>query len=165
MYREIGRFVALSSALVVAFVLATTYGPLPRTLVESYTQIVAHAAHAGLKLADSHTTLAGTTIYSGTMAVDIVRSCSGLELIALYVAGVVAYPATWRQRLLGLAGGVCLIFIANVARIVVLFLIGTHFRSEFDEVHYVHAQALLLTLTAIAFFVWVQGVRKYEASR
>lgn len=57
---------------------------------------------------------------SAGSAVAVDLSCSGSDVIALSIAALLAYPASWRRRLLGV--GVALVWLAclNLARIVTL---------------------------------------------
>lgn len=65
-----------------------------------------------------HSAFAVDISAGSAVAVDL--SCSGSDVIALSIAALLAYPASWRRRLLGV--GVALVWLAclNLARIVTL---------------------------------------------
>jgi exosortase/archaeosortase family protein len=44
--------------------------------------------------------------------------------MALLVAAVAGFPASWRQRLAGLAGCLVAVYLVNVARLVSLYFVG-----------------------------------------
>lgn len=48
---------------------------------------------------------------------DVTLACSGADALALFLGAVLAYPAAWRARLTGAAGGVALILALNTMRI------------------------------------------------
>lgn len=85
----------------------------------------------------------------------IVPACTGLTFMLIYTAAVLAYPATHRQRLLGLAIGLLLLFVANIARLVALGWVGLHAPGQFDAGHEYWAQGFLIAITGVLWFGWV----------
>jgi exosortase/archaeosortase family protein len=86
-----------------------------------------------------------------SMPVEATLACSGADALALCLAAILAYPAPWRLRAAGLAGGAVLLLALNTIRI------GTLGRAAasprwFDALH-VYVWPAVLTL-AIAGFVW-----------
>lgn len=68
-------------------------------------------------------------------AYEIYYRCTGILPVATYAVAVVAYPAFWRQKLLGLVVGVPLLFALNLTRLVHLFIIGVNTPEIFDFAH------------------------------
>jgi exosortase/archaeosortase family protein len=58
--------------------------------------------------------------------------CNGIEAMLVLVAGMLAYPATWRQRAAGIAIGAMAIRALNLARVVSLFYLGQWNREWFS---------------------------------
>jgi len=83
---------------------------------------------------------------------NILNGCEGLETLFLLLAAFVAYPFTWRARLLGMALGIGLVFVLNQARIIALWHVFLHDKSLFGLLH---GTVLPLTLVAacLAFFL------------
>jgi exosortase/archaeosortase family protein len=93
-----------------------------------------------------------TALFGAAAApVQVTPACSGADALALCVGAVLAYPASWRSRLTGAAGGVALILGLNSLRI------GTLGRAAatpawFDVLHlYVWPAVLTLAIAAYVF--------------
>lgn len=92
----------------------------------------------------------------GRTTVVIVSGCNGLEAIFLIMAGVFAYPATWRQRWLGLARYVPALYVLNLVRVVFLVHIAHRHPTLMDISHYQVAQGILIVFV---LFFWIQYIR------
>ena len=58
-----------------------------------------------------------------SLPIEATLACSGADALALCLAAIVAYPARWRIRAAGVAGGTAVILALNTIRI------GTQFRG------------------------------------
>ena len=87
-------------------------------------------------------------------AVNVRTGCNGLETIYIFFAGVLAFPASWGRKLLGLAGGFLAIQLLNTVRIVSLFYIGVHFPEHFEDSHIVVWQAIVILFGVALFLLW-----------
>ena len=85
------------------------------------------------------------------VAVDL--SCSGSDVIALSIAALLAYPAAWRRRLLGV--GVALVWLAclNLARIVTL--VNAAGSPLFTPLHLYIWPAVMIGGSAAFVFGWM----------
>ena len=86
-------------------------------------------------------------------AVVVDSSCSGADVIALCVAVTLAYPATWRRRLLGAAGGTALILALNTIRIGTLFNVASQ-PALFQALHIYVWPAVLMVATGAYVLLW-----------
>ncbi len=101
---------------------------------------------AVLGLVDHGVTVAGATI-SGRFSMQIVRSCDAMEANILFFAAMLAFRAPWRRKALALTAGLAALVGCNVARLVCLYFVGIHARSQFDFAHY---EAWPLAMVAFA---------------
>ena len=67
--------------------------------------------------------------------VEILNGCNGLDLLGIYTGFIIAYPGPIRERLLLLAGGLLLLYFANVFRIAVLALSNVYYPDYWDKEH------------------------------
>ena len=88
-----------------------------------------------------------------TALVVVDSSCSGADVIALCLAVTLAYPAPWRTRLLGAAGGTVLILLLNTLRIGTLFNTASQ-PALFQALHVYVWPALLMVATGVYVLVW-----------
>ena len=140
--------------LVVVFFLAVAPKPVNDAVVEPFTALVAKAGGMACRLFGEPTTMRGTAITSPRFAVNIRNGCNGLETIFIFAAAVLAFPAPWKRRLAGLAGGIVLIQLFNLVRIVSLFYIGIHFPKLFEDWHTVVWQVLVILFGFVLFLFW-----------
>ena len=97
----------------------------------------------------------GTMVSSSDFSMGIIAACTGIVPIAIYIAAVVAYPATIRQKLLGIALGVIGIGVINIIRTTILFVLGAHSPSFFDTAHYLIFQSLMIMIAVLLWLFWV----------
>jgi len=88
---------------------------------------------------------------TSTFPIDVTLACSGADALALCVGAILAYPAGWRMRLAGAAGGLTLVLGLNTLRI------GTLGRAAaspawFETLHlYVWPAVLTLAIAGYVF--------------
>ena len=98
-------------------------------------------------------------VAEGRTTVVVVSGCNGLEAIFLIVAGILAYPATWRQRWIGLARYVPALFALNLVRVVFLVHIAHRHPTLMDVSHFQVAQGILIVFV---LFFWIHHVRRVD---
>ena len=69
---------------------------------------------------------------------------------------MLAYPAPWRYKLLGIGAGFLAIQALNLVRIISLFYLGQWNRTWFDWFHLYLWQALIVLDALVAFLVWLR---------
>ena len=90
-----------------------------------------------------------------SLPIEATLACSGADALALCLAAIVAYPARWRMRAAGVAGGTAVILALNTIRI------GTLGRAAasprwFDALH-VYVWPAVLTIAIAGFvFTWMR---------
>jgi len=83
---------------------------------------------------------------------NILNGCEGTEVMFLLIAAFAAVSLGWRQRLVGLALGLILVFALNQARILALFYAFRNDRSLFDLLHTTVLPAVLIATVALYFY-------------
>ncbi len=151
------RFVVLVLALF-AFELT----PPGQALVKPWTALVASASSGLVRAFDGQAISQGILLINPVngFAVAIEAGCNGVEAMLVLVAGVLAYPAPWRQRLAGLAGGIVAIQALNLVRIVSLFYLGQWNRQWFEWAHLYLWQALIMLDALVVWLLWMRWVER-----
>jgi exosortase H (IPTLxxWG-CTERM-specific) len=134
--------------------------PVNDHVVEPFTGLVAVVSGAGLELLGEDITRQGTILRSPTFAVNIQNGCNGVEAMVILLAAVVAFPASWRARLIGLGIGVAGIQLINLVRVIALFLTGAYLPRFFDSSHTVVWQTVVI---ASAVVLWLYWARRFAA--
>ena len=123
-------------------------------VIEPFTAGIAQVSGAVLDLIGQNVTMQGTIIRNARFAVNIRNGCNGVEAMLIFLAAVLAFPASWRSRLLGLGIGILAIQAVNLVRVVVLFLTGVYFPSLFDASHTVVWQTLVILSGVLLWIFW-----------
>jgi len=151
--RELGFLIFFVLILGASFALIA-WNPVNDHLIEPFTGAIARAGGAALNLLGQQTTMNGTIIRSARFAVNIRNGCNGVEAMLIYFAAVLAFPASWKSRLLGVAFGFIAIQLVNLIRVVALFLTGVYLPRLFDSSHTVIWQTIVILAGVLLWILW-----------
>lgn len=122
--------------------------------VEPFTAGIARVSGVALNLLGQEVTLQGTVIHGPRFTVNIRNGCNGVEAMLIFLAAVLAFPASSRSRLIGLALGILAIQIVNLVRVVALYLTGVYFPRIFDSSHTVIWQTIVILFGVLLWIFW-----------
>ncbi len=117
-----------------------------------------------LSAAGIEVTSAGPLVHLPGRSLYIAFGCNGLEAVVIYGAAILAYPATFLYKLKGLIGGLVVLQVVNIIRIVVLGIAAVKFGKWFDYIHYYIAQGLMIAIALGLFILWLRGTTRAHAS-
>jgi exosortase H (IPTLxxWG-CTERM-specific) len=158
---QILRFVGVTAVGLVGLYWILHLRTVVTGFVDPYTGVVAECSRTVLRLIGIKASGTGDLITSPGFSVSIKNVCNGLEVTAIFLAVTLAFPASWRNRLIGIAIGYPMIFAINIVRIVALFLIGLKMPGVFESAHYYYAQAFVIIATVGVWLVWVSTLSEY----
>lgn len=128
--------------------------PVNDHVIVPFTEVVARGSALILRGVESGVGAAGTVIRSPRFALDVQNGCNGVEAVILLVAAILAFPATLRSRLAGLAIASVAIELLNLVRLSSLFWLGEHHRQIFEFVHVAVWQTLIILAAISIFILW-----------
>lgn len=136
-------------------------------VIEPFTGGIARVSGATLDLLGQDVHMQGTIIRGSRFAVNIRNGCNGVEAMLIFLAAVLAFPAPWRARLLGLAIGAVAIQAVNLVRVVALYLTGAYFPTWFDASHTVVWQTVVILFSVLLWILWANrlGAPREPTSR
>jgi exosortase H (IPTLxxWG-CTERM-specific) len=158
------RFALLFAVILLAlFTLELT--PPGQAVVRPWTALVAESSSAFIRALDGDTFAQGNMVYSSRtgFAMVIVAGCNGVEAMLVLLAGILAYPAPWRSKLVGLAIGAVAIQALNLVRIVSLFYLGQWDMNWFEWAHLYLWQALIMLDALIVWMLWIRALPEAAA--
>ena len=85
--------------------------------------------------------------------------------MAFYCAAVLAFPAAFRRKSPGLFIGVVGIFAVNLVRIASLVWAQVHWPADFDTLHERIWPSVLIGLTLLICFGWIQWAIPNDETR
>lgn len=122
--------------------------------IEPLTGGIARMSGAVLNALGQQVTMVGTIIRNAKFAVNIRNGCNGVEAMLIFLAAVLAFPASWKSRLTGLGLGILAIQVVNLVRVVALFLTGVYFPRVFDTSHTVIWQTIVILFGVLLWIFW-----------
>ena len=125
------------------------------------------AVSAGLvKVFDPQVLANGKVLQSASngFSVSIEAGCNGVEATIVLVAAILAFPASWKRKLLGLAIGVIAVQGLNIVRVISLFYIGQWSFDVFEWAHLYVWQALIMLDVLIVWLLWVRMLPRQVAA-
>jgi exosortase H (IPTLxxWG-CTERM-specific) len=116
-------------------------------------------------LFDPNVVASGKVMRSTTngFAVSIEAGCNGIEATIVLVAAVLAFPAPWMHKLVGLATGIVAVQGLNVIRVISLFYLGQWDAQWFEWAHLYVWQALIMLDVLIVWLIWVRTLPRAPA--
>ena len=133
---------------------------IQNTLILPWTYMLARLSGSLISLVDTDVAITGKVVSStlNGFAVSIEPGCNGVEAMLVLLAAILAFPASWRYKLWGLAWGFVAIQGMNLLRIISLFYLGQWSRELFDWAHLYIWQALIMLDALVVFLIWLRYV-------
>lgn len=156
------KFLIRFALFLVGFYALVAIQPVNDAVVVPFTGFLVKVSAAILRAAGEPVATHGTVIRSALFAVDVKNGCNGIEAALLLLAAMLAFPASPRARVAGIAAGLLAIQVVNLFRIVSLFWLGAHRRDVFDLFHAAVWQTLLILLAVGIFLAWGRMLRGGE---
>ena len=133
-----------------------TYILLPNGRLDAFLSL------SGVRLAAGVLSILGWEVESagrfiaifGTRGVEIQNGCSGVDLLGLYAGFIIAYPGPMRKRLLLLAGGLLLLYFANIFRITAFALSSVYFPEHWSEIHDYSSYVFFYPIVLSLWYIW-----------
>jgi len=148
------KFVGLFALLMVVFYACTFIPLLEKRILPSYMKLNATVSAGVLSVFGEKASAKGTSVSSPRYSVDIRHGCDAVEPTALFVAAVLAFPATIRSKLPGMVAGSIILAVINLVRIITLFYTGIYYPSAFNIMHEDIWQSLFILLSLLLWIVW-----------
>ena len=131
-----------------------------------FTTGIATLAVTLIQLWDSEIAVQGKVIWNmvNGFAVSIEAGCNGVEAGIILVAAMLAFPATWAQKLLGIGIGLITVQALNLVRVITLFYLGQWNQTVFEWAHLYIWQALIMLDVLGVFMLWLRWVARCPTS-
>jgi exosortase H (IPTLxxWG-CTERM-specific) len=134
--------------------------PVRVLFVIPFTEMIAHLSAWIVQLFDSNVISQGILLQDRKtgFAVSIESGCNGIEAALVLIAAILAYPAPWKHKIIGLIAGLLAIQILNLVRIISLFYLGQWNQQAFEWAHLYVWQGLIMLDALIVFLIWLRTI-------
>ena len=150
----ITRFCLLFLVLLVVFSFLLSLELVKQYVYNPLTTLIASQAAWILKVLGQKVYASGIIISGEGFSVKIVSNCNAIFEIMLFLSAVIAFPALIKEKLVGGVLGTILIYLLNLLRVVLLFLIGVYSPQFFEGTHIYVAQSIFIVMVAIFWLFW-----------
>jgi exosortase H (IPTLxxWG-CTERM-specific) len=161
--RPIFTFVVLFAVLLGLFSACAFIPLLEKKVLPGLQVLNAEASVAIMRLFGEKASANHTTIASPRYSVNIAHGCDAIEPAGLFIAAVLAFPASLRSKLPGLVIGTSLLLLMNLVRIISLFYTGVYWPRAFETMHVDVWQPAFILLSLLFWVVWAWWATKPKA--
>ena len=140
--------------------------PVQAAVIQPFTAFLAWIAASVVLPFDDSVISSGRILRDSTsgFAVSIEAGCNGVEASIVLIAGVLAFPATWRQRIAAITLGFLAIQLLNVLRIVSLFYLGQWNFDIFEWTHLYLWPVLIMLDVLLVFALYLRWLSRSDPS-
>ena len=160
------RFFLLFLALQMGLFGINMLGVVQQHVILPWTALLARMCVTLVTLFDGTAAAAGKELWNTAtgFGVSIEPGCNGVEACIVLFAAVLAFPATWRHKLIGLTVGLLAVQALNIVRVISLFYLGQWNTQVFNFAHEYLWQALIMLDVLIVWLLWVRAGSKTQAN-
>ena len=132
---------------------------------KAFSEALVKVSHGLIAFCGGHATREAAVLRAPAgFAVEMRDGCNAVNVTILLWAAVLAFPAPWKMKLLGLAAGSAIIQAVNIFRFISLFYLGQYSMTWFDFAHAYLWESLIVLDTMVVFWYWVTRVLRLGAA-
>jgi exosortase H (IPTLxxWG-CTERM-specific) len=152
------RFFIFFVVILVALFTAELTPPVQNAVVLPWTEALARISAALITVFDPRVAASGKILQNTVngFAVSIEAGCNGIEAAIILIAAMLAFPAPWKHRAIGILAGLSAVQALNVVRVISLFYLGQWNMKAFEWAHLYLWQALIMLDVLIVWLVWIR---------
>ena len=160
------RFFILFVAILAALFAAELTPPGQRAVVLPWTEGLARVSAGLVTLFDPQVAASGKILMStkSGFAVSIEAGCNGVEAAIILIAAMLAFPAPWKHRAIGILAGLATVQALNIVRVVSLFYLGQWNMKAFEWAHLYLWQALIMLDVLIVWLIWIRTLPQVSSA-
>ena len=135
-------------------------GWVQQHLVLPWTALLARVCAHLVLWFDTTAAAAGKVLWNTVsgFGVSIEPGCNGIEACIVLFAAIMAYPASWRHKVIGIVAGFAAVQGVNVLRVISLFYLGQWRTDVFNFAHEYLWQGPIMLDVLVVWLLWVRVV-------
>ena len=155
-FSSLTLFLLKAGGVYAAWLLIYDFFILPDGRLDTWLSITSvKLAAAGLSFVGWEIETAGRFIACiGNRGVKIQNGCNGMDLLGLYAGFIIAYSGDAKKRLMFIAGGIGMLFIANVFRIAFFALSNLYYPQYWEPVHLYSSYVFFYPIVLTFWYLW-----------
>ena len=136
--------------------------PVQEAVIQPFTGLLAALSTALILPCDDTVIAQGRILRDATtgFAVSIEAGCNGVEAAIVLIAGVLAFPASIRNKLVAILAGFFFVQALNIVRIISLFYLGQWTYAVVEWLQLYLCPVLIMLDVLIVFAIYLQWLGK-----
>ena len=123
-------------------------------VIQPWTRVNAKASAAIASALGVETKAVGTEVSSGPARLNIMQGCNGVHALLILLSSILAFPATWSRRWIGVIAGTVAILGINLLRVVNLIVVARYYPDKLELFHIAIWQTLIVLIALMLFLAW-----------
>lgn len=158
------RFAIIFSVVMMVLFRIDMLDSVQQTVISPWTNLLASMSAYVMTLFDADVLSYGRIIQSKAtgFGVSIEAGCNGVEAAIVLISGMLAFPAPWRMKILGILIGIVAVQAANLLRVISLYYLGKWNMQVFEFAHLYLWQALIMLDVLIVWLLWMRSVSRRQ---
>ncbi len=154
------KFLVLFVVILVSLFAAELTPAVQSAVVIPWTEALVRISAGLITTVDSHVAVFGKILQStrNGFAISIEAGCNGIEAAIMLIAAMLAFPAPWKHRVIGIVAGLIAVQTLNVVRVISLFYLGQWSVQAFNWAHLYVWQALIMLDVLIVWLIWIRAL-------
>jgi exosortase H (IPTLxxWG-CTERM-specific) len=152
------RFFIIFSVLLIGLFTLEILQPAEKYVIIPFTSAIADISVWIVQGFDENVIATGNILrdkVSG-FGVRIERGCNGLEAVIILFAAIFAFPAPFKNKMIGFVAGFFAIQLLNLVRIISLYYLGQWNYTAFEWFHLYLWQALIILDAMVVWLIWLR---------
>ena len=156
------RFLFLFCGVLATLFAVEMLKPVQEAVIQPFTGILATISTAVILPFDDTVIAQGRVLRDATtgFAVSIEAGCNGVEAAIVLIAGIVAFPASLKNKAIAILAGFLFVQALNIVRIISLFYLGQWNYTVFEWFHLYLWPVLIMLDVLIVFAIYLQWLGK-----
>ena len=159
------RFLAIFAITLLVLFTLELLNPIQAAVIQPFTGGLAAVSAALILPLDESVISSGRILRDSVsgFAVSIEAGCNGVEASIVLIAGVLAFPARWKEKLIAIVVGFIAIQALNIVRIISLFYLGQWQYDIFEWTHLYFWPGLIMLDVLVVFAVYLRWLGSRRA--
>ena len=159
------RFLFLFCGVLVVLFAIEMLKPVQEAIIQPFTGLLATVSTTVVMPFDDTVIAQGRVLRDATtgFAVSIEAGCNGVEAAIVLIAGIVAFPASLKNKVIAILVGFLFVQALNIVRIISLFYLGQWNYAVFEWFHLYLWPVLIMLDVLIVFAIYLQWLGKQRA--
>jgi len=152
------RFFIIFTVLLIGLFTLEILQPVEKFFIIPFTSMIADISVWIVRGFDDNVIATGNVLRDSVsgFGVRIERGCNGLEAVIILFSAIFAFPAPFKNKLIGFVAGLFAIQLLNLVRIISLYYLGQWNYTAFEWFHLYLWQALIILDALVVWIIWLR---------